>query len=125
MYWKEDREKRKHYQGLLAEKRAQEKREAWIKELEARDEEDRLEREKRQKRKEIRRQQALQREEEANASDNEDPESNKRGQGGLLKSSLEDEELRMCAVNAGGLLGPAMWLWRWRHQREKDDELRR
>lgn len=47
IYWKEDREKRKMYQGLLGEKRAREKKEAWIRELEARDREEEVERRKR------------------------------------------------------------------------------
>ena len=133
VYWKEDREKRKHYQGLLAEKRAQEKREAWIKELEARDEEERLEREMRQKRREIRRQQAKQREAETKDEDievkeksveGEEAEKSKRGQGGLLKSSLEDEELRACAVGNFGLSGLAIRLWKWRHDDIKESQPR-
>jgi hypothetical protein len=38
-YWQSDREKRKEFDGVLAEKKAKEKNEAWIRELEARDEE--------------------------------------------------------------------------------------
>ncbi|KAH8594692.1 putative altered inheritance of mitochondria protein 31, mitochondrial, partial [Bisporella sp. PMI_857] len=41
MYWQSDREKRKVFEGLLEEKKAKEKQEAWIRELEARDEEER------------------------------------------------------------------------------------
>jgi len=37
MYYKSDREKRKQFEGVLAETKAKEKNEAWIKELEARD----------------------------------------------------------------------------------------
>ncbi|KAF2088982.1 hypothetical protein K490DRAFT_6905, partial [Saccharata proteae CBS 121410] len=40
MYWSSDREKRKEYNVLLEQKKQQEKRDAWIRELEARDEED-------------------------------------------------------------------------------------
>jgi len=40
MYWQSDREKRKEFDGVIAEKKAKEKNEAWIKELEARDEEE-------------------------------------------------------------------------------------
>ncbi|EOD44644.1 putative mitochondrial hypoxia responsive domain protein [Neofusicoccum parvum UCRNP2] len=40
MYWQEDREKRKEYDTLQQQKKAQEKRDAWLRELEARDEED-------------------------------------------------------------------------------------
>lgn len=46
IYYQEERQKRKHYQGLLGEKRAKEKREAWIRELEARDREEEVERRK-------------------------------------------------------------------------------
>lgn len=40
IYWAEDREKRKKWDKMLAEKIRLEKRQAWIKELEARDRED-------------------------------------------------------------------------------------
>lgn len=40
VYWQQDREKRKEFDGVIAEKKAKEKNEAWIKELEARDEEE-------------------------------------------------------------------------------------
>lgn len=41
MYYKQDREKRKEFEGVVAERKAKEKSEAWIRELEVRDEEDR------------------------------------------------------------------------------------
>ena len=37
IYWKSDRQKRKEVEGLVAERKAREKNEAWIRELEARD----------------------------------------------------------------------------------------
>lgn len=40
MYWKSDRQKRKEFDVVVAERKAKEKNELWIKELEARDEED-------------------------------------------------------------------------------------
>lgn len=40
MYWNSDRTKRKEFEGVLAEQKAKEKNEAWIRELEARDEEE-------------------------------------------------------------------------------------
>lgn len=40
MYYKQDREKRKEFDGAVAERKAREKAEAWIRELEARDRED-------------------------------------------------------------------------------------
>lgn len=39
-YWEGDRKKRKEFDGLLEEKRKKEKHDAWIRELEARDQED-------------------------------------------------------------------------------------
>ena len=39
MYWSSDRDKRKEFDGVVAERKAKEKNEAWIRELEARDEE--------------------------------------------------------------------------------------
>jgi Flp pilus assembly protein TadB len=39
-YWQEDRTKRKEYNKLMKEKERIEKRERWLRELEARDEED-------------------------------------------------------------------------------------
>lgn len=42
-YYKEERERRKAFEGALAEKRSMEKKEAWIRELEARDEEEKRE----------------------------------------------------------------------------------
>jgi len=53
LYWKEDREKRKTYRGLLDEKRSREKREAWIRELEIREVEDERERERRRNRRKM------------------------------------------------------------------------
>ncbi|MCJ1242030.1 Respiratory supercomplex factor 1, mitochondrial [Varicellaria rhodocarpa] len=37
MYWKTDRQKRKEFEGAVKERKAKEKNEAWIRELEARD----------------------------------------------------------------------------------------
>ena len=39
-YYQQDRAKRKEFEGVVAEKKAKEKNEAWIRELEARDRED-------------------------------------------------------------------------------------
>ncbi|KAL5352993.1 Respiratory supercomplex factor 1, mitochondrial [Pseudogymnoascus australis] len=53
MYWKSDRQKRKEFDDVVAERKAKEKNELWIKELEARDEEEkeiRAEKERRSKR---------------------------------------------------------------------------
>ncbi|KAI9770351.1 MAG: Respiratory supercomplex factor 1, mitochondrial [Geoglossum umbratile] len=48
-YYGKEREKRKEFEGLLAEKKALEKREAWIRELEARDQEEKELKEKRKR----------------------------------------------------------------------------
>ena len=40
MYWQTDRQKRKEYDAVVAEQKAKEKNQLWIKELEARDQED-------------------------------------------------------------------------------------
>lgn len=40
IYWESDRSKRKQYDGLVDEKKKKEKHDAWIRELEARDEEE-------------------------------------------------------------------------------------
>lgn len=40
MYFKKDRTRRREFEGRLAEKKAQEKRDAWIRELEAREQDD-------------------------------------------------------------------------------------
>jgi hypothetical protein len=53
MYWKSDRQKRKEFDEVVAERKAKEKNDLWIKELEARDEEEkeiRAEKERRSKR---------------------------------------------------------------------------
>lgn len=50
MYWQEDRSKRKEFEGVMEEKKRMEKRDAWLRELEARDEEDKRFKEKMQKR---------------------------------------------------------------------------
>jgi hypothetical protein len=41
MYWKTDRQKQKELDAAVAERKAREKNEAWIKELEAKDQEER------------------------------------------------------------------------------------
>ena len=40
MYWEADRKKRKEFDGAVTERKAKEKNAAWIRELEARDEEE-------------------------------------------------------------------------------------
>jgi hypothetical protein len=50
MYWDSDRKRRKEFEGVLEERKAREKNEAWIRELEARDEEEREGRARRESR---------------------------------------------------------------------------
>ena len=57
-YYNADRLKRKEYTDLVKQKKAQEKREAWIRELEARDEEDKGWREKLGKVRDVKREEA-------------------------------------------------------------------
>ncbi|KAG4438905.1 Respiratory supercomplex factor 1, mitochondrial [Cadophora sp. M221] len=52
MYWQTDRQKRKEYDVVIAEKKAKEKNELWIKELEARDDEEKELKAERQRRRE-------------------------------------------------------------------------
>ncbi|KAG9240451.1 hypoxia induced protein conserved region-domain-containing protein [Calycina marina] len=51
-YWQSDREKRKEFDNLMDEKKARQKQAAWIRELEARDEEDKAMREAMKRRRE-------------------------------------------------------------------------
>jgi hypothetical protein len=50
MYWEADRKKRKEFDGAVSERKAKEKNAAWIRELEARDEEEKFIRALREKR---------------------------------------------------------------------------
>jgi hypothetical protein len=50
MYWEADRKKRKEFDGAVSERKAKEKNAAWIRELEARDEEEKEIRALREKR---------------------------------------------------------------------------
>jgi len=68
MYWKTDRQKRKEFDAVVAERKAKEKNEAWIRELEARDEE----------------------EKEIKAA----RERKRRGGGGVASSMVEESERR-------------------------------
>lgn len=107
-YWKEDREKRKKYNELVMEQKAQEKRDAWIKELELRDQEEKAERAQRKRRAEAARARA-----EAaaakTASDGESADSSSR---------LTDEDI-MFLVGSTSFVGKALSLFR-RRTRESE-----
>ena len=49
VYYETDRTKRKEFEGTVKERKAQEKNQAWIRELEARDDEDKMMRERRRR----------------------------------------------------------------------------
>lgn len=118
MYWREDREKRKTYRGLVDEKRAREKKEAWIRELEIREMEDERERVRRRERR--RRASAgvgLGEEEERErmlaVEGARDVAAGSVGGGGgsnLNSSPMEMDRLRGL-VGGRGILGQAMGLW--------------
>lgn len=99
IYYQEDRQKRKHYQGLLGEKRAREKKEAWIRELEARDREEEVERKKRAARKEKMKEKGA-----AVATAEE--------KGKESPSPMDEGDLRSL-LTGSRILGPAMAGW-WR-----------
>lgn len=113
IYWKEDREKRKYYEGLLSEKKAQEKKAAWIRELEIRDEEDRIEREERARQREARREMQRLAKQTNQGSESE----NKKWSN---SSVLSDDDVRNL-VGGGGILGPALRLWRWQQEEQRGD----
>lgn len=103
IYWKEDREKRKQFENLLSEKKAMEKRDAWIKELEARDREEEVEREKRRRRREA---QALAKTEKKAATEAQDSDSSSN-------SSVDAADLRRLVLSSN-ILAPALWIWKSR-----------
>jgi Flp pilus assembly protein TadB len=79
MYWQTDRQKRKEFEGVIAEQKAREKNQAWIRELEARDEEEKELKASKEKRKRL----ALERAEEKG-----------KPAGGSVASSIVDEKER-------------------------------
>lgn len=103
-YWSGDRAKRKEFEGLVDEKKKKEKHEAWIKELEIRDQED-------QEFSAMRKRIAQGRGAEEKALDETRAralEANIRPDGtGSLRSVLEATESR----NQSGILAAARSLW--------------
>lgn len=79
MYWQTDRQKRKEFEGVIAERKAREKNQAWIRELEARDEEEKELKALKEKKKRL----ALER-----------AEKEAKSAGGSVASSIVDEKER-------------------------------
>jgi len=79
MYWQTDRQKRKEFEGVIAERKAREKNQAWIRELEARDEEEKELKALKEKKKRL----ALER-----------AEKEAKQAGGSVASSIVDEKER-------------------------------
>jgi 23S rRNA A1618 N6-methylase RlmF len=79
MYWQTDRQKRKEFEGVIAERKAREKNQAWIRELEARDEEEKELKALKEKKKRL----ALER-----------AEKEAKSAGGSVASSIIDEKER-------------------------------
>ena len=110
IYWDKDRSKRKEYQGLIDEKKKKEKHDAWIRELEIRDQE---EEELRALRDRIMKGQAAEREKmmegdrrAIEAKTKEDVGQNKGGLG-AVKSVLEESE----RMTAGPIMTAVRDLW--------------
>ncbi|KAL1629654.1 Respiratory supercomplex factor 1, mitochondrial [Diplodia seriata] len=72
MYWSEDREKRKEFDALQQQKTAVEKRDAWLRELEARDEEEKALRARVEKRRAMARKEREGREKEVQGEERKD-----------------------------------------------------
>jgi hypothetical protein len=111
IYWKEDREKRKTYRGLVDEKKAKEKREAWIRELEIREMEDEREREKRRRRRRGESEMIADEDIAVKAVDGA-REASQGGVGGSPINSSPLDSKRLGDLVAGrGIIGEAMKLW--------------
>ncbi|KAK3723027.1 Respiratory supercomplex factor 1, mitochondrial [Vermiconidia calcicola] len=109
IYWEADRKRRQQFEGLSEEKKKKEKHEAWIRELEVREEE---EQELRKLRDKIVRGQGRERKERMLAQGKEGVRSEVREGGGgtenLVKSVIEEDERR------GPILGAVRDLWEMR-----------
>lgn len=126
-YWETDRAKRKQYDGLVAEKQKKERHEAWLRELEIREEEeqelralrDKLTKARTGERKQQHQhqhQQGFNQEErrllEAKQGKGESGQGEQSREGGRLgevRSALEESDRRR-----GGIFGAVMELWQSR-----------
>lgn len=113
-YYEGDRSKRKEVEGAVADKQKKERHEAWLRELEARDEEEQELRALRNKLMKARR--TAEKQEEFTQDERRIVEERqRRGNGqseagwGSIKSALEDNERRKTSI-----FGAAMELWRCR-----------
>ena len=108
LYYKEERAKRQELKGLRSELKAKEKRDAWIRELEARDKDDSEERERRRKLKELRKEREMAEAERADRAQ--------------VNSMMSPEQVSSL-LPGSRILGPAMWLWRLRrHDNSKEGD---
>lgn len=97
MYWETDREKRKQYDALVREKRNKEKHEAWLRELEVRDQEEQdLRKVRDNMAKELQAEKKKMQEDDKRAVEGKVKESVGQPKGGLgaVKSVLEESEDR-------------------------------
>lgn len=111
-YYEGDRSKRKQFESGVAEKQKQERHEAWLKELEARDEEEqelRALRNKLMKARTAEKQEFTQDERRILEERQRRGNSQQEGGWGSIKSALEDTERRRTSI-----LSAAMELWRSR-----------
>lgn len=112
-YWEGDRAKRKQYDGLVEEKQKKERHEAWLRELEVRDEEEQELRKLRNKLMQARtaEKQGFNQDERKLLEEKQRKNSGQDGGGfGSIRSALEVDERR----NDSSMLRTAMALWRSR-----------
>lgn len=103
IYWASDREKRKKYEGLVDDKKRKEKHDAWIKELEARDQEEQELRQMRDKlvRGEVAERQKYDEGEKRAVESKIKKDSNQPKNGvGAVRSALEDSDQRRSPIFA-------------------------
>lgn len=108
-YWESDRAKRKEFDGLVADKQKKERHEAWLKELEARDEEEqelRALRDKLMKARTAEKQGFTQDEKKLLEEKQRRDSGQNPGGFGSIRSALEESERRRTSI-----MGAAMELW--------------
>ncbi|KAF2212499.1 hypothetical protein CERZMDRAFT_112165 [Cercospora zeae-maydis SCOH1-5] len=111
-YWESDRAKRKEFNGLVADQQKKERHEAWLRELEARDEEEQELRALRDKLMQARtaEKQGFTQDEKKLLEEKQRRDSGQNGGGfGSIRSALEESERWRTSI-----LGAAMDLWQGR-----------